>query len=61
MEIQPGERLVVHYTFPSGKKTFTKEDVQKGVTMSIEADCTLRIPPSDVGDITVTYKVHFYA
>lgn len=58
MQIEPGEFLVVHYDFPTHEKTFSREDIKKGVTMSIpEANCSIKLPPSDRGRETIKFKV----
>lgn len=58
MEIEPGEFLVVHYDFPTHEKTFSSEDIKKGVTMSIpEANCAIKFPSSDGGGGTIKFKV----
>lgn len=38
MQIEPGEFLVVHYNSPTHKKTFLKEDIKSGMTMSIQKE-----------------------
>lgn len=58
MQIEPGEFLVVHYDFPIHEKTLSREDVKRGVTMSIpEANCAIKLPSSDGGVETIQFKV----
>lgn len=58
MKIKPGDYLVVHYDFPTYEKTFSNEDVKRGITMSIpEANCSIKLPSSDAGGVTINFKV----
>lgn len=59
MTISPGKFFVVHYRFPKYQKTFSKQNMREGPTMSIpDAKCSVMLPPSDVDrDVTFTCKV----
>lgn len=58
IQIEPGEFFVVHYAFPTYEKTFSREEVKRGVSMSIpEAHCSIKLPPSDGGRETIKFKV----
>lgn len=59
MTISPGELFVVHYRFPKYQKTFSKQNMREGPTISMPgAKCSVILPPSDVDrDVTFTCKV----
>lgn len=58
MQIEPGEFLIVHYDFPTHEETFSREDVKRGVIMSIpDANCEIKLPSSDEGSETIKFKV----
>lgn len=59
MTISPGKFFVVHYRFPKYQKTFSKQNMREGPTISIPAaKCSVMLPPSDVDrDVTFTCKV----
>lgn len=60
MTISPGKFFVVHYRFPKYQKTFSKQNMREGPTISIPAaKCSVMLPPSDVDrDVTFTCKIH---
>eukprot|EP00105_Crassostrea_gigas_P014165 XP_011430728.1 PREDICTED: uncharacterized protein LOC105330612 [Crassostrea gigas] len=59
MKIEPGEYLLVHYDFPTYEVIFSNEDVKRGIAMSIpEANCSIKLPSSDAGAVTINFKVH---
>lgn len=59
MTIGPGDFFVVYYKFPKIEKKYSKEEMMRGLTIPIpEAQCSVTVPPSDVGrDVTITCKV----
>lgn len=59
MTISPGEFFIVHYRFPKYQKTFSKQNMREGPTISLPAaKCYVMLPPSDVDrDVTFTCKV----
>lgn len=58
MKIEPGKYLLVHYDFPTYEVTFSNEDVKRGMAMSIpEANCSIKLPSSDAGAVTINFKV----
>lgn len=59
MTIDPGELCIVYGEFPKYEKTFSKEEMKKGLTIQIpETQCSVSVPPSDVGrDVKIMCKV----